>query len=196
MAPTGGRGARHGGAVPSASAVRRHHAQHRHLRAVRRPARGGLRVPAVQLPRRRRQRRRTRRGRGRAHRRAGRDRHRHRVRGRGCPRRRRLVVRRRHGALHRRPARRRLGRRSRRRCGSDRDSARLPRTLGRSISCSRSTTNSASPADVQEEVATWTNTTTEVVPGASHFFVGRTDRVIDATNGFLGRVAGESPEPS
>jgi alpha/beta superfamily hydrolase len=52
------------------------------------------------------------------------------------------------------------------------------------------------PAAVQEEVATWTNTTTEVVPGASHFFIGRTDRVIAATRDFLGRLAGESPNQS
>jgi alpha/beta superfamily hydrolase len=52
------------------------------------------------------------------------------------------------------------------------------------------------PAGVQEEVASWTNTTTEVVPGASHFFVGRTDRVIDATMTFLGQLAGKSPKPS
>jgi alpha/beta superfamily hydrolase len=41
------------------------------------------------------------------------------------------------------------------------------------------------PAEVQAEVAAWRNTTTEVVPGASHFFVGRTDRVISATADFL-----------
>jgi alpha/beta superfamily hydrolase len=41
------------------------------------------------------------------------------------------------------------------------------------------------PPDVQEDVAAWTRTTTEVVPGASHFFVGRTDRVVDATVAFL-----------
>lgn len=37
------------------------------------------------------------------------------------------------------------------------------------------------PADVQQEVATWSNTTTAVVAGASHFFVGRTDGVTDET---------------
>jgi alpha/beta superfamily hydrolase len=41
------------------------------------------------------------------------------------------------------------------------------------------------PAEVQAEVAPWSNTTTEVVPGASHFFIGRTDRVITATADFL-----------
>lgn len=33
------------------------------------------------------------------------------------------------------------------------------------------------PAEIQQEVAAWANTTTAVVAGASHFFVGRTDRV-------------------
>ena len=33
------------------------------------------------------------------------------------------------------------------------------------------------PAEIQREVATWPNTTTAVVAGASHFFVGRTDHV-------------------
>jgi alpha/beta superfamily hydrolase len=33
------------------------------------------------------------------------------------------------------------------------------------------------PAEIQAEVAAWSNTTTAVISGASHFFVGRTDRV-------------------
>ena len=52
-----------GRAVPSAPAVRRHHAQHRDLGAVRRAPGRGLPVPALQLPRRGGQRRRLRRGR-------------------------------------------------------------------------------------------------------------------------------------
>jgi uncharacterized protein len=47
------------------------------------------------------------------------------------------------------------------------------------------------PEDVQAEVATWVNTTTEVVAGASHFFVGRTDRVVAATAAFLGALTSE-----
>jgi hypothetical protein len=46
-----------------------------------------------------------------------------------------------------------------------------------------------SPASVQEEVATWTATSVAVVPGASHFFVGRTDRVLRETQIGLERVA-------
>lgn len=38
---------------------------------------------------------------------------------------------------------------------------------------------------VAREVASWDNTTTVVVPGASHFFVGRTDRVIDEVDALL-----------
>jgi alpha/beta superfamily hydrolase len=45
------------------------------------------------------------------------------------------------------------------------------------------------PASVEEEVATWTATTVAVVPGASHFFVGRTDRVLRETRTGLERVA-------
>ena len=44
------------------------------------------------------------------------------------------------------------------------------------------------PASVEEEVATWTATTVAVVPGASHFFVGRTDRVLRETLTGLERV--------
>jgi alpha/beta superfamily hydrolase len=45
------------------------------------------------------------------------------------------------------------------------------------------------PASVEEEVATWTATTVAVVPGASHFFVGRTDHVLRETRIGLERVA-------
>lgn len=34
------------------------------------------------------------------------------------------------------------------------------------------------PTEVAATVSTWTATTVEVVPGASHFFVGRTDRLV------------------
>ena len=37
------------------------------------------------------------------------------------------------------------------------------------------------PAQIEEEAATWANTTTAVIAGASHFFVGRTDRVVTET---------------
>jgi alpha/beta superfamily hydrolase len=35
-----------------------------------------------------------------------------------------------------------------------------------------------SPEEISAEVATWTNTTVVVVPGASHFFIGRTDTLV------------------
>ena len=38
-----------------------------------------------------------------------------------------------------------------------------------------------SPEEIQQAVATWTNTTTAVIAGASHFFIGRTDRVTTET---------------
>ncbi len=42
-----------------------------------------------------------------------------------------------------------------------------------------------SPSEIESATASWTNTRRTVVPGASHFFVGRTDRVVDATSDFL-----------
>ncbi len=44
------------------------------------------------------------------------------------------------------------------------------------------------PSDVEEEVASWTATSVAVVPGASHFFVGRTDRVLRETRDSLDRM--------
>ncbi len=41
------------------------------------------------------------------------------------------------------------------------------------------------PAEIADVTASWTNTERVVVAGASHFFVGRTDRVVDATTAFL-----------
>jgi alpha/beta superfamily hydrolase len=41
------------------------------------------------------------------------------------------------------------------------------------------------PEQVAHTVADWTNTRIEIVPGASHFFIGRTDRVVDATGEFF-----------
>ena len=44
------------------------------------------------------------------------------------------------------------------------------------------------PAEVVAATEDWTATEVDVVPGASHFFVGRTDRVVEATRGFVARV--------
>jgi alpha/beta superfamily hydrolase len=44
------------------------------------------------------------------------------------------------------------------------------------------------PADVEVEVASWDATRVEVIAGASHFFVGRTDQVVDRTADFLGAL--------
>ena len=46
------------------------------------------------------------------------------------------------------------------------------------------------PASIVEDTADWSATEIDVVAGASHFFVGRTDRVVDATRAFLERVVG------
>jgi alpha/beta superfamily hydrolase len=45
------------------------------------------------------------------------------------------------------------------------------------------------PTDVERDVREWTNTRIEVIAGASHFFVGRTDRVVDLAADFVGGLA-------
>jgi alpha/beta superfamily hydrolase len=44
------------------------------------------------------------------------------------------------------------------------------------------------PADIRQAVAGWDNTTSVIVPGASHFFVGRTDRVVTETRTGIDRA--------
>jgi alpha/beta superfamily hydrolase len=44
------------------------------------------------------------------------------------------------------------------------------------------------PASVVEATDAWDATEIDVIAGASHFFVGRTDRVVDATRAFVERV--------
>jgi hypothetical protein len=46
------------------------------------------------------------------------------------------------------------------------------------------------PAEVETDVAAWTNTRVDVVAGASHFFVGRTDRVVGLVADFVRGIAG------
>ena len=41
------------------------------------------------------------------------------------------------------------------------------------------------PSDIEATTAPWVNTRSTIVPGASHFFIGRTDRVVDATVDFV-----------
>jgi uncharacterized protein len=45
------------------------------------------------------------------------------------------------------------------------------------------------PTEVRDEVASWPATTLAIVPGASHFFVGRTDRVVTETRAGLEAIA-------
>jgi len=47
------------------------------------------------------------------------------------------------------------------------------------------------PSTVIAEIASWANTETVIVGGASHFFVGRTDRVVELATGYVDRVVGE-----
>jgi alpha/beta superfamily hydrolase len=42
-----------------------------------------------------------------------------------------------------------------------------------------------SPSEIEEETNAWLNTERVVVNGASHFFIGRTEQVVDLTAGFL-----------
>jgi alpha/beta superfamily hydrolase len=46
------------------------------------------------------------------------------------------------------------------------------------------------PADVVAEAAGWTNTRVEVIPGASHFFVGSTDRLVTLARDLVDELAG------
>ena len=48
------------------------------------------------------------------------------------------------------------------------------------------------PASVVEATDDWNATELDVIAGASHFFVGRTDRVLDAVQAFVERVVKES----
>ena len=177
-----------GRAVPSAPAVRRQHAQHRDLGALRRAAGGRVPLPAFQLPRRRGQRRRVH---------AGGEREPLDVvaaidalAGARSPAlpivARRLVVRCRHRADGRRRARRRAGSRSRRRCGSARRSRPRPTPRPKHLVLAEHD-EFREPADVAPTSRDWPATTVAVVPGASHFFVGRTDRVVTETRAALDR---------
>jgi alpha/beta superfamily hydrolase len=46
------------------------------------------------------------------------------------------------------------------------------------------------PGPVEEQVASWQSTEVEVIPGASHFFIGRTDRVVAAALAFVEELSG------
>jgi uncharacterized protein len=45
-----------------------------------------------------------------------------------------------------------------------------------------------SPEEIGAEVADWVNTSIEVIPGASHFFVGATDKLVAVTRAYVDRV--------
>lgn len=44
------------------------------------------------------------------------------------------------------------------------------------------------PSSVVDEVESWVATRTTIVPGASHFFVGRTDRLVEIAAGYVDEV--------
>jgi uncharacterized protein len=46
------------------------------------------------------------------------------------------------------------------------------------------------PQSVVDETAAWTATSTEIVGGASHFFVGRTERVVQLATAYFDQIAG------
>jgi alpha/beta superfamily hydrolase len=48
------------------------------------------------------------------------------------------------------------------------------------------------PQEIEAVVAGWLQTRVEIVPGASHFFVGRTDRVVELTAHTVCELAGET----
>jgi len=52
------------------------------------------------------------------------------------------------------------------------------------------------PREIEAEVAGWAHTRVEVVPGASHFFVGRTERVVELTARSVLGLAGERGDPA
>jgi alpha/beta superfamily hydrolase len=53
-----------------------------------------------------------------------------------------------------------------------------------------------SPAEVQEEAAGWVNTTVVVVPGASHFFIGSTDKLVVLARDLVDRLTRAEPRPA
>jgi alpha/beta superfamily hydrolase len=48
------------------------------------------------------------------------------------------------------------------------------------------------PSSVINEAASWVATTTEIVPGASHFFVGRTERLVEIAAAYVDQVVSRS----
>lgn len=49
------------------------------------------------------------------------------------------------------------------------------------------------PAEIQVEVAGWTNTRVAVVPGASHFFIGRTNQLVALGRDLVDELTGVEP---
>ncbi|MGH9031217.1 MAG: alpha/beta hydrolase [Acidimicrobiia bacterium] len=49
------------------------------------------------------------------------------------------------------------------------------------------------PAEVVSEADTWANADVQVIGGASHFFMGRTDRLVELAATYLDRLTGSAP---
>jgi alpha/beta superfamily hydrolase len=47
------------------------------------------------------------------------------------------------------------------------------------------------PSSVIAETASWANTETVIVGGASHYFIGRTNRLVELTTGYVDRVVAD-----
>ena len=83
-----------------------------------------------------------------------------------------------------------MDRRSRRRCASRTDFAAVAHDARPKLLVLGQHDEFREPASVVEETDDWSTTEIEVIAGASHFFVGRTDRVVDAARAFVERVVG------
>lgn len=49
------------------------------------------------------------------------------------------------------------------------------------------------PAEIEAEVASWTNTDVEIVGGASHFFIGSTDKLVTIATDLVDQLTGAAP---
>jgi uncharacterized protein len=51
------------------------------------------------------------------------------------------------------------------------------------------------PASVREAIDGWANTDVEILAGATHYFVGRTDRLADLAGRYVGEIAATATSP-
>jgi uncharacterized protein len=48
------------------------------------------------------------------------------------------------------------------------------------------------PDEITKIIESWANTEVHVVGGASHFFMGRTDRLVELASGYVDRLSSET----